>query len=347
MLRGLGGLDQNLILAGILDEPLPLNIDMIFSAQVKLSPGEEIRTLSSQFPRTVRESWGEKWYQARTHYVLPDVTLSSSAAAYGGRMDMPMTVDLPGDRNSVRGYFIADGRNDPYGKIPLPAGPHKKAFHLDPFWTAAQRGGDALGLAIYRKQDIPDIATTLVSNFVLPLDVDAVWAGEQKVDFVKGTSNSVPVKPGEAVVLRKGEAVVGLRVPWSRGLDGNAAQIFLVNDGNAFGALRLAVKQVAAGQKPVFAGINAGAAFWVRIGNGIKTDEEFLAWRKQFAEAAAKAETEPDGVQLEVAGADGPVSVNAKVPWSEPAKLEPAPTRAVLEVNSMDVGAKILNDKTN
>ena len=343
--RGLGGLDQNLILAGILAEPLPMNIDMIFSAQAKWSPGDDIRKLSDQFPRVVRESWGDKWWQSRTHYVLPDVTLSSSAAAYGGRMDMPMTLDLPGDRGSVRGYFIADGRNDPYGKIPLPAGPHKKAFHLDPFWTAAQRGGDALGLAVYRQQDIPDIATTLVSNFVLPLDVDGIWVGDQRVQFEKDNASSVPVKPGETVVLRKGEAVVGLRVPWSRGLDGNAAPVFLVNDGNVFGAMRVAVEHVATGAKPAFSGVNAGAAFWVRVGDGIKTEEDFTVWRKQFAAATATMEIGVDKIRLQAAGADGPLSVSAKAPWNEPTKLEPTPSRVVMELNGKDVGSELLGSR--
>jgi len=256
-----------------------------------------------------------------------------------------MTVDLAGDRKSVRGYFIADGRNDPYGQMPLPAGPHKKAFHLDPFWTAAQRNGDALGLVVYRKQDIPAIATTLASDFVLPMDVDGIWVGDKRVDFAKGKQTNVAVKPGEAVVLRKGNAVMGLRVPWSRGLDGGEAQIFLVNDGNPFGALRLEVLHVANDAQPVYTGIDAGAAFWVRIGSGIKTDEEFSGWRRLFVEASATAAAGPDGIHLDVAGAAGPVSVTANAPWRSPATLEPMPTRAVLELNGEDVGTKVLSER--
>jgi hypothetical protein len=142
---------------------------------------------------------------------------------------------------------------------------------LNPFWTAAQRNGDALGLVIYRGEDIPDYATTLVSDFVLPLAADAFWIGDRRVEFSKNRPDRMPVKPGEAVMLRQGEAVLGLRVPWSRGLDGREAQTFLIHDGDAADAVRLAVEQVAAAGRPDFRGTTAGAAFWVRIGTGIKT----------------------------------------------------------------------------
>jgi hypothetical protein len=342
-LYGLGDLDRQLAWTGWLNAPPSTGIDFPMAAQGRWHPPESLRGRSAEFPRLVRQSWGADWWQARTHYVLADVSLGSAAAGYGGRMDMPLTVDLPGARKSVRGYFIADGRNDPYGQIKLAAGAHQKAFHLDPFWTAAQRNGDALGLAIYREKDIarPEL-TTLVSDFVLPLDADSFWIGGRRVEISKAAPVRLPVAPGEMVALRKGGAALGLRVPWSRGLDGRAAKIFLIYDGNKFGAVRLAVEHVDAGVQPKFNGVHAGAAFWVRIGSGLQDDADFARWRDQFAAADATAEAKDGGIKLKVAGVDGEVSLAARSPWTSPETLVPAPTRSPLELNGTDLAGKIL-----
>ena len=342
-LRGLGELDRQLAWNGWLDTPLPPDLDSIFIAQTTWHPPQKIRARSNQFPRLVRQSWGEDWWQSRTHFLLPDLTLSCAAASYGGRMDMPLTVDLPGVRQSVRGYFIADGRDDPYGQNKIAAGAHQKAFHLNPFWTAAQKNGDALGLAVYRAADLPTNTTTLASNFVLPMDVDSFWIGDRQITFDQHRAVREPVNPGEVVAIQKGAAACGLRVPWSRGLDGGDPRTFLIYDGNAFGAVRLAVEHVAPGTKPAFSGHAAGAALWVRIGNGLQTAADFAAWRRQLATATAEVDATADRIQIRVAGVDGPVSVSAKAPWSAPETLEPAPTRAVLELNGENLGAKILS----
>jgi hypothetical protein len=346
-LRGLGELDRHFALNGWLAAPPPTDMDAIFSLEADWHPPPKIHEMSDQFPRLVRQSWGEDWWQSRTHFLLPDITLSCAAAGYGGRMDMPLTVDFPGDRKSVRGYFIADGRDDPYGQEKISAGAHQKAFHLDPFWTAAQRNGDALGLVIYREKDVPANATTLVSNFVMPLAAGSFWIGEQRVEFSKNQPARVPVKPGEVVTLRKGSAALGLRVPWSLGLDGREAQTFLIYDGNPFGAVRLAVEHAAPGGRPKFNGRNPGAAFWLRAGSGLKTDEAFSQWRRQFAGADAQVEAPPDGIKLKVAGTDGTVSVAASAPWSAPESLVPTPTRSVLELNGQDLGRKILASESS
>jgi hypothetical protein len=341
-LHGLGELDRQLALNGWLAAPAATDIDTIYSLQANWHPPQKNHELSNQFPRLVRQSWGNDWWQSRTHFLLPDITLSSTASSYGGRMDMPLTVDVPGDRNSVRGYFVADGRDDPYGGKKIADGSHQKAFHLNPFWTAAQRNGDAAGLVIYRPKDIPAEATTLVSDFVMPLDADSFWIGERRVEFPKDQPCRLPVKPGEVVAFRKGGAAFALRVPWSRGLDGKRAPSDLIHDGNSVGAVRLAVEHVGPGQKPEFSGNHPGAAFWLRAASGIKTDEEFLQWVRRFASADASVEAKPDGIQLKMAGLDGPVAMTASAPWSAPKLLEPMPTRCVLELNGEDIGHKIL-----
>jgi hypothetical protein len=260
-------------------------------------------------------------------------------------MDMPLTMDLGNGRKTVRGYFIADGRGDPYGKQKIQAGPHDKAFHLNPFWTAAQRKTDAVGLVVYREKDIPAIATTLDSDFVMPMAVDSLWLGERQINPSQGKRFREGLRPGEALALKKDDAVFGIRVLWSRGLDGQPAEVFLVYDGNPFGAMRLTVEHAASGTAPQFSGHVAGAAFWLRIGDSVTNDSKFAEWRRNFQSATARVVAATDNVELNASGEEGSISLAAAAPWSQPSLLVPQPTRAGLEFNGQDIGATILSDR--
>jgi hypothetical protein len=274
--------------------------------------------------------------------LLPDITLSCSASGYIWQMGMPLTVDLAGPRNSVRCYFVADGRNDPYGKKPIPDGSNHKPLHLDPFWAAAQRETDALCLAIYRDYDIPANAVVLNSNFVMPLDADEILVGTERVHFVKNQKLRVEVRPGQVVALRKNNAALALRVPWACGSGSSPASIALVYDGNRFGAVRLVVEH-GLPSHTTSAAPARGAAFWLRIGSSLRDETAFNSWLKQFTDALFHMDIQPDRIQIDVSGLSGPLEVSAEAPWMQPDKLEPAPSRAVLELNGRDVGEEILD----
>lgn len=64
-----------------------------------------------------------------TRLVGCNVSLGVSGANYWN-MDIPLAVDFASATRMARGYFIADGRRDPYGmkKIPEGNGPHQKPF---------------------------------------------------------------------------------------------------------------------------------------------------------------------------------------------------------------------------
>ncbi len=351
-LAGLGFLDQQLMANGWLPATGRHHVASITAAFIHWQPPARLKTLSeTKFPRLVTQVWGLEKNQSRTHYLCRDVTLSASGAGYGGHMDLPLCADLPGDREGVRCYFIPDGRHDPYGKIKIHEGkgPHQKTLHLQPFWTAAQRRVDALGLAVYRDKDVPPETQTLESHFVMPLAVDGFWIGERRVEFKPGVAGAAsskpeefPLKQGDAVVLRKGTAAVGVRVPWARDLAGRAATAALVYDANAFGAVRLTVTHHVASSGTSKA--NAAAAFWVRIGSGLASDDEFAKWRRQFAAAKADVEASPERVRIGVAGVDGPVAVGAAAPYVKSLPTEPPPPRALLACDGDDIGDRLLCD---
>ncbi|MCX7888038.1 MAG: hypothetical protein N3B01_12400, partial [Verrucomicrobiae bacterium] len=341
-LRGLGYLDQQLMANGWLPTDAKNRVTAIVNAFARWRPPSRLKHLSeTRFPRLVEQIWGFEPTQFRVHYLCRDVTLSVAGANYG-TMDIPLSVDLPGPRESVRCYFIPDGRHDPYGKIKIQeTKAHAKTLHLTPFWVAAQRRVDALGAALYREKDVPPETKTLESHFVMPLDADGFWIGERRVETPKDKTWELPLNPGQALVLRKGTAAVGIRIPWARGLDGQAAPASFVFDGNPYGAVRLTVSHHL-GAGPAAAKARAGAAFWVRIGSGLGSDAAFEKWRHRFAAASCSADVAGERVRITVEGEDGQVAVGADVAKSSAFRLTPAPSRALLALDGEDIGRRLL-----
>ncbi len=341
-LRGLGYLDQQLQANGWIPPAAHRASGVIYLAYLPAPVAPAIRQLSERFPRLVTQTWGLDRGQIRTHYLCADVTLSSSGAGYGGRMDLPLTIDLPGPREGVRGYFIPDGRGDPYGKIKIQESQaHSKTLHLQPYWIAAQRRVDALGFALYRPKDVPAGTRTLESHFVLPDEVDDLWIGDQPIPLTRGHAFAQPLPPATALVVRRGPALVGVRVPWARSVDGGAAAVTLVREAGSPGAMRLTVTHHT-GEVVQAAALPPGASFWVRIGSGLATPEAAAQWRRDFAAATASVEAGAAGVAIRVSGQDGPVAVRASAPYQTTGFMDPRPSRSVLACDGEDLGARLL-----
>ncbi len=348
-LTGTGYLDVPMWFAGWLSGDIPGGTVAAFHAQGRYTPSVRLRELNTtRFPRLVHQRWGPERAQFRTYYLCQDVGVSTSRANYGW-MDLPLTVDLPGERSDPRCYFIPDGRQDPYGKKKIPAGAHSKAHHLRPFWTATQRGPDALGLAVYRQYDLLPGMTTLESHVVMRRDVDGIWVGDRKVDLSGKEPKVIDVKPGQAVVLREGTAGVGVRVVWSRDVEGRQAPSQLVYDGNRFGAIRLTVTHHVLGspdevRKQIGEARQPGAALWVRIGSKLADDTAFKAWRDVFASSLPVARADDESVRIEVPGGKGKLVLGAGVPYAYPSLMTPMPVDVVLALDGEDIGREILRD---
>lgn len=326
-LVGGGALDEQLIDASWLDGKLSYKIGSIFERLTRRGvPASAAALLHAPMPRLVRMRWGPLPTQTKTHRIHPDVSLSISGACYAN-VDMPLTVDLPGGRQRPRGYFIADGRGDPYGRkrILEPASGHEKPLHLDPAWTGTQRGDDALGLVVYdTRRDGP----TVMSHFVFPSDVK-LWLGDRAVTLKPG--GSMEVDGTRPLVIRDGTAAVGVRVVMARNADGSAAPITLVRDAEEPRAMRLTITHD--NRAPG----GARAALWVRVGSELD-DAGFGAWRKAFAAAASKVR----GSGVSVEGVEGPLRIRGDPTTPAGITLEPTPTDAVLEVNGQVIGRAML-----
>lgn len=338
-LRGLGILDQHLLIAGWIEGEPPKSVGSVHGLLGNYHPTPAIVALSrSAQPRLVSSSWGTKDCEFRAHYVLPDVSLSTAGANYGA-MDLPFTFDLPGPRTGTRGYFIPDGRHDPYGKLKIPdRSGHTKTLHLMPFFAAAQNRGDALGLVVYRDKDIPTNSTTLESHFVLPKAVDSVWINDREVKPGK-TALAIPVKASEVVVLRKGTAAVALQVPWSRDVTGAPAAVALVWDANDYESIRLTADHRLPGlERPK--NHFASAVFRVRIGSGLKTEAQFAEWKKALLATETKVQASAGSVSVEIP--NGGLSIKANAPFTACPTITPAGGKDVLKINGEDIGRKLL-----
>lgn len=332
-LRGRGGVEGHLWMAGWFDEPRQ---SRLAPAIASWRPPAELERLSSgRLPRLVRQSWGIGRDETRTHYLLDEITLSTAGAHFGPD-DVPMTVDFATGRDGVRGYVISDARQDPYGTEDLPLGPHAKAFHSRPLWAAAQRNADALGLALYREGDLIGDPRALATHFVMPRDVDAAWIGGAPVAVDADEPFAHELPAGETLAIQKESVVMALRVPWARGFDGEAAPAALVFDGNPHGAMRLTIDHTAGATDPR---AMPAAALWVRVGSGV---DDLPRWLAEFAGASVEVEVAGDGISIEAAGADGPVALAVRAPWQAAERIIPEPCRTPLELDGAQIGRPIL-----
>ncbi|MCL2744310.1 MAG: hypothetical protein FWE67_10700 [Planctomycetaceae bacterium] len=332
-------------------------------------PKANIAKLNNTYPRLINQRWGGNYSQWFTLYVLKDIALGTSGAAYrGARQHMPLTVDLadfetiPAELQTQllpRNYFIADGREDPYGnkKYPTSTAGHQKALHMEAFWLGAQRTVDALGLSIHTPETLNDpVLTNVQSHFVLRKP-DAVFINGKKTDI---TSTPVLLE-NNAAVLKYGQRAIGIRVPWTRDKDGQSPSAYFVDDGNTFGVIRLTVDHWGhfdmQDRPPVsYDGLKAptGAAIWVRIGSQHETERQFTDFCVKFASAKIE-ELNVNGanVSIRVEGVDGSVAVKGtgldntgnqkgKV-GSFTVSVEPEiMENGILEVNGIEIGRPLL-----
>jgi len=346
-----GELDQMMTAAGWLQRPEGKNRKYfqyrIFTPlYTRWQPPASLYELcTTHFPRSVEQIFGGEARSYRTHYLCQDITLSTSGRSYGGRMDMPLTVDLPQTRSELkpRLYFISDGRNDPYGKKRITAGNHSKALHLTPWWAAVQDKADALGVVLYPENTFAEITEGLQSHLVFRRALDGLYVDNRRLDVGQLQSKPCTITTNQCVFLRDGSTVTGIRIPWAQGQSGVPASISIVDDGNSYGALRLTVLHPVQSLEKNSGLETAGAAFQMRIAAGINTDQQFADFREHFISSPAYAVKKESELTIGCDGAEKKLSIAAmSLIAPAGAMVTPQPATAVLALGGDDIGRKIL-----
>lgn len=304
-------------------------------------PDDAVLGLAGIVPRTVTAMWGEEPEKVRVTWIGRHVALGISGANYWN-MDLPLVVDFAAPQHA---YFIADGRHDPYGRKRVKDGAHQKAVHLLPFWAGAQRGRDALGLVLYRPDDVPAGTQTLESHFVLPCNIDELFVNDERVP-VKGDTRPFEraLTSDDVVFARIGAGACGVRVPWMRGTTGGVARVSLARDNTDGVRAFLVTVSHYGGKGATSAGQVPGAAFWVRVEDEAGTPAMFGKFRSAFRAAAAAAKADAVCVDVSADGAEGPLALSVRAPFFSPERMEPKPPPAVLALDGRDIGLEILGD---
>ena len=309
----------------------------------------EIKKLGETTPRLVEALWGEEPFQYRVFWAGRHVSLGVAGANYWN-MDIPLAVDFASTNLLARGYFIADGRRDPYGrkKIPEGQGCHQKTLHLRPFWVGVQRSRDALGLVAYRRDDIPPETPTLESHFVFPSEVDEILVNGTRVEPEAKQPFAQEIPSDTTLIVRKGAGAFGLRVVWARGMCKGTAKQALVWDAlSTVPACRLTVAH------HDFWGVAAdnvrqprpGAVFWVRVCDEADDPAKFAAFVQAFRQASGRVtRNNAETFAVEVAGEEGPLVLETEGTFTGVKRVVPQPRPAVLAVNGRDLGKEILGE---
>ncbi|MDR2439305.1 MAG: hypothetical protein LBE12_08050, partial [Planctomycetaceae bacterium] len=361
------------------------NSEYLNSFHAVYKPNKKILELNQQYPRLIVRRWGSGQGQWATSYILNDIALGTAGAAYhGARQNMVLTVDLADFENVTnvakvgkvgkvgkvenvadvadvknlskklfkeplkflpRNYFIADGREDPYGtkRYPTSNAGHEKPLHAEAFWFGTQRTVDALGIVIYTPETLNDpVLTNVQSHFVFRIP-EAIFLDNNLIEL-----SAEPIEVGDKpVIFRYGNKAFGIRVLWTRDKDGQSPKAFLINDGNKHGVYRLTINHWTKDVPISYGGLAAppGAAFWVRIGSNLDSDEKFNTWTRNFANAPIeKKEVHKNHIAIQIAGTDGSISATGTELATPTFQIatEPAEPNGILTLNGNDLGRPIL-----
>ncbi|MDR0327270.1 MAG: hypothetical protein LBI05_03130, partial [Planctomycetaceae bacterium] len=312
--------------------------------RAEYQPPPEIVKLNGQYPRTLTRNWGHDQGEWAITAIFDDIALGTAGAKYEGMQDMVQTVDIADQVAGTpfpRSYFIADGRNNPYGieRSPSGSGGQQKALHLDALWFGTQRTVDSLGLVLYPPAGyslaIAEPGVVNVQSHFVVRKPESIWINDQPISLLPHQ----PVKVGnQPVVFRYETCAFGLRAVWTRHQNGQPAEVFLVNDDNEYGVYRLTVEH----GEPVLLTMSetmAGAAFWVRIGSNLITEDQFSAWRQEFMAEVPRINVEQNNIAISVTGQDGIVSINRT---DSTVTTDPDAPMGILTLNGKDLGRTLL-----
>jgi len=224
--------------------------------------------------------------------------------------------------------YVMEGRDDHYGtwaaeekgdklKDLMPAnypanGGWGKTRHLMPFQQTAQNKNEFVML-VSGEKDHNCIMNHLNSTIILPNYFDEMWMGDHKIN-IPAVGEKIALEASNTVIARFEDVAIAFRIIYSNA-DNNAAYLF--NDGFAYESGRQSFKlehnkvlrltiQHPDNQK-------ATIAMWWKAVEGIKTDAEFLAFRKSILNAPVDVSEKNGVIAVSVLTASGKLGVQADV----------------------------------
>jgi hypothetical protein len=163
-------------------------------------------------------------------------------------------------------------------------------------------------------------------------------------DFVPPAAITRLELPSQTTLfLRRGDAALALRLITARGVSGEEIPWTLVNDGLAYGAMRLT-----ATHDTRRSGKRVSSAVWARADEGLLQDAAFTAWRSRILSVKASLESKSDAEWiLSSAGPSGEMRIVADLASEKVLSrsgMAPGLEPKLLSVNGRDVGREILKD---
>jgi hypothetical protein len=204
--------------------------------------------------------------------------LGSAGAAYNSD-DKMLTLQFPGDANTVMGNLVVDGRGDPYGQQKEPDGNgHPKALHVIPFIASVQDGAEVLFAASFDpeqkiNQRKPSPTRQLSTHLVLPAEAE-VWSGGTRANPAPGAP--VELAAERPIFIRVRDVVAAVQVLAATDCTGQPVVARYWTDGTAWHAARITWQQC-----PGPAAGEAHVVFRLRVAEGL-ADGDFARLRASF-----------------------------------------------------------------
>ena len=291
--------------------------------------------IRAQVPRTVVQSWGENSGQSAVNWIGRNVSLASSGASRS-RDERTLVANLGDSPQVPQLTMYMEGRGDPYGRKKLVGG---KSLHLTPFIANVQSRSQVLQVLSDEpvrpdSRNRPGELSYFATHFTLPAAAE-VWLGENRAE--PGTPSTPTVVPaGTAIVVRLGDAAIGLRLLLANTTDGGTAPVHFIADTPDDIVRRITILHASddpRGRATLVAFLSAKDDL---------TTAAFAGWRKKFAATRASVTLTGNLISAQVAGETGNLRIEADIVQGERRQLQGGEPPALLSVNGRDVGRSVL-----
>jgi hypothetical protein len=219
-----------------------------------------------------------------------------------------LTIMMPGSGSTANVNYNMQGLENYYLQGSAPT-------TLTPFIAGVQNHAETLFLASQTGQFAAvSGATEVASTIVFPSSAQ-IWIGTASSPVTLGPGQTMSISAGTTIFLRVSNAgqsdglVTGIRVLLSSDMSGNTVGLSLVNDGSAYGALRVTCEHTASTPSSGYAAF----AVWTRTAYCSDTSTNFNAFRNALSSATASVSYDyPTGqVALSVPGLNSTMTIQA------------------------------------